>query len=93
MLTLKIFHTFSQHFTVEFGKCYRLGLPTEIRQVKIMKHVRTGVCHIILTKLIKLQLKSKHLQNLLTFLFCKGNYFKEKKRNENHLMCIVLAYI
>ena len=31
LVTLKRFHTFSQDFTVEFGECYRLGLPTEIK--------------------------------------------------------------
>ena len=30
LLTLKRFYTFSQHFTVEFGECCRLGLPKEI---------------------------------------------------------------
>ena len=63
LVTLKRFHTFTQHVTVEFGECWRLGLPTEIR-VKITKHVRTGTNHIILTKRIKLQLEKKLALNL-----------------------------
>ena len=63
LLTLKRFHTFLVHLTVEFGKCYWLGLPTDI-EVKITKHARTGVNHIILTKRIKLQLEKKLVSNL-----------------------------
>ena len=31
LFTLKRFHTFSQSFTVDFGECCWLGLPTEIK--------------------------------------------------------------
>ena len=40
LLTLKRFHTFSQHFTVEFGECCWLGLPTGIK-VQTSKNFET----------------------------------------------------
>ena len=40
LVTLKRFHTFSQHLTVEFGECYWMGLPTEIK-VQTSKNYET----------------------------------------------------
>ena len=40
LLTLKRFHTLSQHFTVELGECCQLCLPTEIK-VQTSKNYET----------------------------------------------------
>ena len=60
LLTLKRFHTFSQYFIV--GWIYQQKL--KCRQVKIMKHARTGANYVILTKRIKVQ----HEKNPASYL-------------------------
>ena len=81
LLTLKRFHTFSQHFTVEIEECCWLGLPTgiNVQTSKIMKHPRTGANHITLAKRIKLQLQKKLVSNLRSVqnVYEKSQYLRK----------------